>query len=320
MTTTEFSHVPVLAEEVLFYLEPRAGGIWLDGTLGGGGHARLVLEASAPEGRLIGLDRDPEALAAAGRELNRFGERAQLRQGNFAELEQHLDALGVERVDGILLDLGVSSHQLDSPGRGFSFREDGPLDMRMNPGLGATAADVVAQADVGELQRIFRDYGEERWASRIAREIARVRGETPIETTGQLAELVCRTVPGGRIPQRIHPATRVFQALRIHVNGELDSLRSGLAAAQRRLRVGGRLVVISFHSLEDRMVKQAFRDAASGCTCPPRLAICVCGKQPSAVVLTRRGVRAGETEVAGNPRARSAVLRAIEMLSTQGDT
>lgn len=305
-----------MAEAVLDYLAPRPGGIYLDGTLGGGGHARLILEASAPDGVLVGLDQDAEALAAAGANLASFGERALLRHGNFAGLGSHLDKLGIDLVDGILLDLGVSSHQLDSPARGFSFRDDGPLDMRMNAAAGRTAAEVVAGEDVEELKRIFRDYGEERWAGRIAREIVRTREDRPIVTTAQLAELVSRSVPHGRTPQRIHPATRVFQALRIHVNGELDSLETGLAAAQDRLKPGGRLVVISFHSLEDRMVKQSFRSAATGCICPPRFAVCACGHRPSARVLTRRGVRADEAEVSSNPRARSAVLRAMERLDT----
>lgn len=317
MTSDAFRHVSVLGEAVLTYLEPHRGGIYLDGTLGGGGHARLILEASAPDGVLIGLDRDAEALAAAGANLAPFAERALLRQGNFAGLEGQLDALGIDHVDGILLDLGVSSHQLDSPGRGFSFREDGPLDMRMNPAEGQSAADVIADAEMEELVRIFRDYGEERWSGRIAREIVRTRESRPIQTTTQLAELVSRSVPHGHVPQRIHPATRVFQALRIHVNGELDSLKAGLAAAQRRLKKGGRLVVISFHSLEDRMVKHAFRAAATGCVCPPRLAVCACGQQPSARVLTRRGVRADDAEIAANPRARSAVLRAMERLTVE---
>lgn len=317
MTSAAFKHVSVMAKEVLDFLEPSSGGIYLDGTLGGGGHARLILEASAPEGVLIGLDRDAEALAAASAILSPFGERVILRQGNFAGLDSHLDALGIDQIDGVLLDLGVSSHQLDSPSRGFSFREDGPLDMRMNPAEGQSAAEVVAAADVEELKRIFREYGEERWAGRIAREIVRTREGQPIITTGQLAELVSRSVPGGRAPQRIHPATRVFQALRIHVNGELDNLRLGLASAQSRLKVGGRLVVISFHSLEDRMVKQAFRHAATGCICPPRIPVCCCGNQPSARILTRRGVRADEEETRLNTRARSAILRAMERLAVE---
>lgn len=314
MTANGFGHVPVMAEEVLHYLSPRRGGIYLDGTLGGGGHAQLILEATAPDGVLVGLDRDAQALAAARARLAAFGARAILRQGNFADMDAHLDLLGVAGLDGVLLDLGVSSHQLDTPQRGFSFREEGPLDMRMNPAEGVAAATLLAEADAAELKRIFRDYGEERWAGRIAREIVSSRDRQPITTTLQLADLVCRVVPGGRAPQRIHPATRIFQALRIHVNGELDSLRAGLDAAWRRLNAGGRMVVISFHSLEDRIVKQAFRALATGCICPPRLAVCACDHKPAVRIITRRSVRAGEVETTLNPRARSAVLRAMEKL------
>ncbi len=303
-----------MADEVLLYLRPSPGGTYLDGTLGGGGHSRLILEASAPDGVLVGMDQDAEALRAAGRHLAGFGERAILRHGNFSTMESHLDALGIEELDGVLLDIGVSSHQLDRPERGFSFREDGPLDMRMNPSAGFSAAEVVAEAEADELKRIFREYGEERWAGKIAREIVSVRGQQPIETTLQLADLVSRVVPRGRGPQRIHPATRVFQALRIHVNGELDSLRAGLDAARKRLKVGGRLVVISFHSLEDRIVKHSFREWATGCVCPPRLAVCVCGQLPKVKVLTRKAIRATEDEIDMNPRSRSAVLRAMEKL------
>lgn len=301
--------------EVLELLAPHGGGIYLDGTVGGGGHARLILEASGPDGRLVGLDRDPAALAAAAAVLAPYAGRAELRQGSFAELAGHLDEVGVDKVDGILLDLGVSSYQLDTPGRGFSFRDDGPLDMRMDPTRGQTAAELLAGATAEELKRIFREYGEERWAGRIAREIVRTRTIEPLTTTRQLAELVCRAVPGGHQPQRIHPATRIFQALRIAVNGELDALAAGLTAALARLRPGGRLVVISFHSLEDRMVKQVLREAARSCVCPPRLPVCTCGKTAIVKILTPRGVRPAEAEVIANPRARSAVLRAAQRLA-----
>lgn len=310
-----FRHVSVMPGEVLELLDPQPGGIYLDGTVGGGGHARLILEASSPDGRLIGFDRDPAALTATAAMLAAFGERVTLCRGSFAALDHQLATLGVTQVDGILLDLGVSSHQLDTPERGFSFREDGPLDMRMDPAQPASAADLLARADAGELKRIFREYGEERWAGRIAREIVRVRGEAPVLTTRQLAELVCRAVPGGYVPQRIHPATRVFQALRIAVNGELEALEAGLAAALRSLRPGGRLAVISFHSLEDRLVKQGFRAAANPCSCPPRLPVCVCGRKAEAKILTPRGIRPAEAEIIANPRARSAVLRAVEKLA-----
>ena len=304
----------VLPGEVMTYLAPQAGGVYVDGTLGGGGHARLILEASSPDGLLIGLDQDPQALAAAGDRLADFGSRVVLRRGTYSELTAHLAALDIDRVDGILLDIGVSSHQLDSPERGFSFREDGPLDMRMDTDGPMTAAEVLAESDADTLRRIFREYGEERWAGRIAKAIVRTRTETPLQTTLQLAELISDVVPKGRVPQRIHPATRVFQALRIYVNRELDRLREGLDAALDVLKPGGRLVVISFHSLEDRIVKHRFRDAAIDCVCPPRIAVCSCDKQATVKVLTRRGVRASEEEVADNPRARSAILRAVERL------
>ncbi|MGK2905637.1 MAG: 16S rRNA (cytosine(1402)-N(4))-methyltransferase RsmH [Desulfuromonadales bacterium] len=312
-----FRHVSVMADEVLRFLEPHRGGLYLDGTLGGAGHARLILEATSPDGVLIGMDRDAEALAAAKNSLAVFGDRVILRQGNFSDMNAHLDSLEIDQLDGVLLDLGVSSHQLDSPERGFSFREDGPLDMRMNPAEGVSAAAVLAEADADELKRIFREYGEERWAGKIARAIVTDRDKTPFVTTLQLADLVSRVVPGGRVPQRIHPATRIFQALRIHVNGELESLRSGLEVAWQRLKVGGRLVVISFHSLEDRIAKQAFRALSIGCNCPPRLAVCACGHQPAVRLLTRKAVRATENEIALNPRSRSAVLRAVEKLPVE---
>ena len=317
MSEGTFSHVSVMADEVLRFLAPRRGGLYLDGTLGGAGHARLILEATSPDGILIGMDRDAAALTAAKSNLAVFGDRAILRQGNFSDMNVHLDLLEIDQLDGVLLDLGVSSHQLDSPERGFSFREDGPLDMRMNPAEGVSAATVVAEAEADELKRIFREYGEERWAGKIARAIVTDRERTPFVTTLQLADLVSRVVPGGRVPQRIHPATRIFQALRIHVNGELESLQAGLDVAWKRLKAGGRLVVISFHSLEDRIVKQAFRALAASCTCPPRLAVCVCGHQPAVRVLTRKAVRATESEIDVNPRSRSAVLRAIEKLAVE---
>ncbi len=315
MVTDSFRHLSVMPREVVELLAPRSGGLYLDGTLGGGGHARLIMEASAPDGRLIGLDHDPAALQAAALVLAPFGARVRLRRGSYAAMADILAELGETQVDGILLDLGVSSHQLDTPARGFSFREDGPLDMRMDPEQPETAADLLATAEAGELKRIFRDYGEERWAALIAKEIVRTRDHEPLTTTRQLAELVCRAVPGGRIPQRIHPATRVFQALRIAINQELDSLRDGLAAALQLLRPGGRLAVISFHSLEDRMVKQALRAAANPCSCPPRLPVCVCGQTPQVKILTPRGLTPDAAEIAANPRARSAVLRGAERLA-----
>ncbi|MGE4344398.1 MAG: 16S rRNA (cytosine(1402)-N(4))-methyltransferase RsmH [Geoalkalibacter sp.] len=310
-------HVPVMPDEVIAYLAPRSGGLYLDGTLGGAGHARLVLEASSPDGRLVGLDRDLSAITRAQGVLAPFADRIDLRHCNFAQMEQVARELGIDGFDGILLDLGVSSYQLDEAERGFSFRVDAPLDMRMDDSAGPTAADVLAEEDEKELARIFREFGEERYARRIARRIVAQREQEPLVSTGQLAELVRDAVPGGHVPARIHPATRVFQALRIYVNDELRFVEQGLEQAVSLLRPGGRLVVISFHSLEDRRVKHFFRELATGCTCPPRIPMCVCGKQPSVRLLTRRGVRAGESEIAFNSRSRSAILRAVEKLPPQ---
>lgn len=314
METNSFSHLPVLPEEVLALLDPAPGGIYLDGTVGGGGHARLILEASAPDGRLIGLDRDPSALRKAAEVLAPFGERVALRHRNFSEAAGVLAELGIGGLDGMLLDLGVSSHQLDEASRGFSFRGEAPLDMRMDPTVGPTAADVINTAAAEELARIFREYGEERFAGRIARRIVQVRQQQPLTTTRQLAELVRDAVPGGKAPARIHPATRVFQALRIQVNQELEHVSRGIAEAVDLLNTGGRLVVISFHSLEDRIVKRFFQEEARGCICPPRLPTCVCNHRPRLEVLTRKGVRASDAEVEANPRARSAVLRAVRRI------
>ncbi|MCM2358827.1 MAG: 16S rRNA (cytosine(1402)-N(4))-methyltransferase RsmH [Geobacteraceae bacterium] len=310
----EFRHLSVLPAEVLRYLAPRPGGVYLDGTTGGGGHAALVLEASSPDGILIGLDRDAQALAAARERLAPFGERARLFRKNFAELDALLAELGIAGIDGFLLDLGVSSYQLDTGERGFSFLQDAPLDMRMDTGSGETAAELVNGLSEQELTRIIREYGEERWAKRIAAFIVRARGEAPIETTLQLADLVKGAIPRGAWEERLHPATRTFQAFRIAVNDELGSLERGLAAAFRLLKRGGRGVVISFHSLEDRIVKNTFRGLAQGCTCPRDFPRCVCGNTPQARVLTGKPVTAGEAELMENPRARSAKLRAIEKL------
>ncbi len=307
----DFHHLSVLAAEVLELLQPTPGGLYLDGTIGGGGHARLILEASGPDGRLVGLDRDPAALRRAAEVLAPYGDRVILEHANFAEAGDVLERLGLGPVDGILFDLGVSSHQLDEATRGFSFRSDAPLDMRMDTTTGTTAAEILATVDSEELARIFRDYGEERWAGRIARKIVKVRATRPIERTLELADLVRDTVPGGHVPARIHPATRIFQALRIAVNGELEHVAEGVSRAIGLLKPGGRLAVISFHSLEDRIVKHLFLDEAKDCICPPRLPVCNCGHIPRVETLTRKGVRSGPEEIETNPRARSAVLRAV---------
>ena len=309
-----FRHIPVMPAEVLRYLAPKPGGIYLDGTVGGGGHAALILEASAPGGILIGLDRDAEALAAARTKLSLYGDRARLFHRNFAGLAEVIAEAGLAGIDGFLFDLGVSSHQLDSGERGFSFQQEAPLDMRMDIGKGVTAADLVNGLSEEELARIIRDYGEERWAKRIAAFIVRARTEAPVEMTSRLVDIIKGAIPRGAWEERLHPATRTFQALRIAVNDELGSLERGVAAGLRLLNKEGRGVVISFHSLEDRLVKNSFRELAQGCTCPKGLPRCVCNVTPQVKVLTGKPVMAGDTEVAANPRARSAKLRAVEKL------
>lgn len=311
MTAAAFEHLSVMPGEVLHWLQPRPSGIYLDGTIGGGGHSRLILEAAAGC-RLIGLDRDPAALQKAAEVLAPFTDRVSLHHATFDQAGSVLQQLGIDFIDGMLLDLGVSSHQLDTPERGFSFRHDAPLDMRMNPQAGMTAAEVLNQADEAELLRIFFEYGEERFSRRIVRRIVARRSEAPITRTAELAQLVREAVPGGNRPGRIHPATRIFQALRIHVNQELEQVRNGVAAGIKLLKPGGRLVVISFHSLEDRIVKQLFRECAKGCICPPRLPVCQCHQVPLVKLLTRKAIRASADEIEKNGRSRSAILRAVE--------
>lgn len=302
-------HTPVLRNEVVRLLTPRPDGVFVDGTVGLGGHAEAVLEAE-PSGRLVGIDRDPEALDRARERLARFGSRATLLHGSYRDLDYLLDELGVDRIDGLLIDLGVSSLQLDDASRGFSFRLDGPLDMRSDRTNGETAADWIASARQTEIADVLASYGEERYAERIARAIDEARHRRPIATTGELARIVRTAVPASYRRGRIDPATRTFQAIRIRVNGELDALEDGLRAGFDRLTRGGVLTVISFHSLEDRIVKRFFREKAADCVCPPELPQCVCGKQVEAEVLTSRPVTPAGAEVAANPRARSAKLRA----------
>lgn len=299
---------------MLRFLAPRPGGIYVDGTVGGAGHAARILEASSPDGILIGFDRDAEALRAARERLLPFGGRVRLVQGNFAGFAEALAGFGIGRIDGFLLDLGVSSHQLDTAERGFSFQKDAPLDMRMDSSSGVTAADLLNTLPERELARIIRDYGEERWARRLALFIVKAREEAAIETTLQLVDIIKGAIPRGAWEERLHPATRTFQALRIAVNDELASLEKGLDQGIRMLNRGGRSVVISFHSLEDRIVKNSFRGFAQGCTCPKGLPYCVCGNTPFLRVLTGKPVMAGPAEVEANPRARSARLRAAEKL------
>jgi len=308
----EFRHAPVMPVEALRLLAPRSDGLYVDGTLGGGGHSRLILEASSPDGILYAFDRDHSALAAAGERLAEFGRRFHPVHSNFAAMAEALHDAGVTGIDGFLLDLGVSSHQLDTAERGFSFQTDAPLDMRMDRGSGATAADLVNELPETELTRIIREYGDERWAQRVAQFIVTARNEAPIMTTLGLVDIIKGAIPRGAWEERLHPATRTFQALRIATNDELGSLKQGLAAGISLLKPGGRGVVISFHSLEDRIVKHTFRGLAQGCICPRELPICACGQLPLVKVLTSRALRPDETETASNPRARSARLRAVE--------
>ncbi len=308
MTPTR-PHLPVLYQQVIRYLLPHSGGRYVDGTVGAGGHARGILEASAPDGLLLGLDVDPQALELAQAYLAPFGKRVILREASYTALEGEIRALGWEGVDGILLDLGLSSMQLDRPERGFSFREDAPLDMRFSPRSPQTAADLVNTLPEADLADILYRYGEERRSRQVARAIVAAR---PIHTTRQLAEVVARVTGSGR--PGIHPATRTFQALRIAVNRELENVESVLPQAIAALRPGGRLAVISFHSLEDRIVKHYFRRESRDCICPPRQPVCTCGHTAQVRVLTRKPVMASAEEREQNPRARSARLRVVEKL------
>jgi 16S rRNA (cytosine1402-N4)-methyltransferase len=302
-------HTPVLTQEVVQYLATGRGGTLVDGTIGLGGHTEALLLAD-PDVRVVGIDRDPHALERARERLRCFGERVALVHGNYTDLGEHLARLRQGPVDGVLLDLGVSSMQLDDPERGFSLRADGPLDMRMDPSRGPTAAQWLATANVDDIARAIGQYGEERYARRIARAIEAARGRGPIQTTRQLVEVVHRAVPGIYFAQRIDPATRTFQALRIAVNGELAALEQGLQKGFQALTLGGVFVAISFHSLEDRIVKTFFRERAASCVCPPDFPECRCGKKVEAEILTRRPAVPSDLETQTNPRARSAKLRA----------
>ena len=301
-------HLPVLTERVVELLAPAAPGLLVDATVGLGGHAESLLRAQ-PDFQLVGLDRDPEALSRAAERLHRFGDRVQLVEETFDRLPLVLRRLGLGGPAASLADLGCSSLQLDSAERGFSFSQDGPLDMRMG-GDGPTAADLLEQFELEELVRILRDYGEERRAKAIARAIVRRRQRAPLRRTGELSKLVCEVIGGGS--RRIHPATRTFQALRIAVNDELGQLERFLEPSIRILRSGGRIAIISFHSLEDRIVKHTLRRLAGRCTCPPDLPVCRCNPRRVVDVLTSSPIRPSDDEVAANPRARSSRLRAAE--------
>jgi 16S rRNA (cytosine1402-N4)-methyltransferase len=310
-----FSHEPVLLRQVVEWMNPAAGRRFVDGTVGGGGHSAAILEKAPADAELLGIDRDDEALAAAKAKLAGFGQRVRLVRSPYSRMAEIAEELGWDEgsVDGILLDLGISSHQIDTPDRGFAHRFDGPLDMRMDRRSPTTAATLLNRAPLEELTRIFREYGEEPKAFRLAQAVVARRAERPWERTGELAELAQKVV-GRPFERGLPAATRCFQALRIAVNGELEELEKGLEEAVALLRPGGRLAVISFHSLEDRRVKHFFRDEALSCVCPPGLPICVCHKTPRLKVLTKHPVDADETEIESNRRSACAHLRVAERL------
>lgn len=307
----DYGHKPVLLEECLQALDIKPAGTYLDGTLGRAGHA-LELLRRLPAGRFVGIDRDLAAIEAARERLAAYAGRVTLLHGNFRDLGDLLREAGISRVDGMLFDLGVSSPQLDEPRRGFSYMHDAPLDMRMDETEALDAFQVVNTWSGDELRRILYEYGEERYAPRIAQAIVRRRQESPIRTTGELAEVIRSAMPAAALREKQHPAKRSFQAIRIAVNGELEALPPMLEAAVENLAPGGRLAVITFHSLEDRIVKQAMRTLATGCTCPPEFPVCVCGKKPKLRLVTRKPIISGREELEGNPRARSAKLRVAE--------
>ena len=309
-----YSHRPVLLHECIEALNIRPDGVYLDGTLGRGGHSQEIVKRLSDRGRLLCIDRDRQALEEAGERLAPWKDRITFLHGNFADLDALMAEAGVEAADGMLFDLGVSSPQLDDPERGFSYMHDAPLDMRMDRDDALTAWTVVNRWSREELRRILSQYGEERYAGPVAAAIERARQTGPIETTGQLADIVRSALPASALREKQHPAKRSFQGIRIAVNDELGAVSRMMQAAVPRLRQGGRLAVISFHSLEDRIVKSELAAAARGCTCPPEFPVCVCGKTPQVKLVTRKPILPGKEELEENPRARSAKLRVAERL------
>lgn len=308
-----FSHMPVMPKETIDALSIKPDGIYVDCTAGGGGHSELIAKRLSG-GRLISIDRDEEAVAACSQRLAPYGGTVSVIRGNFRDVKSILAGEGIDKIDGFLIDLGVSSHQIDTPERGFSYMADGPLDMRMSRDGGKTAFDVVNGYTADELTRIFYEYGEEKFAGRIARRIVAARETSPIKTTGELAGLTVEAVPKSSVPRGSHPAKRVFQAIRIEVNGELDVIEPTLRDACGMLSVGGRAAVLTFHSLEDRIVKRTFSDMFTDCVCPPDFPVCVCGHRATMRQVTKKPVTAGEEEINANPRSRSAKLRAAEKI------
>ena len=310
----EFKHIPVLFEEIMTIMAPKPGELFVDCTLGGGGHSKGFLERTGPDGRLIGIDQDVNALAAAQKNLSIFDGRVTFVHSNYENLDMILNQYAAEGVDGILFDIGVSSYQLDEKDRGFSYMQDAPLDMRMNQQQGLSAWQVVNTYEEQELHRILKEYGEERWAKRIAQFIVEFRGKKSIDTTGELVDVIKRAIPKGAREEGSHPAKRTFQAIRIEVNNELGVLEETIAVAAKHLKKGGRLGIITFHSLEDRIVKEKFRYLASECICPPELPFCQCDKVSEVKILTRKPVVASIEELQENSRAKSAKFRAVEKI------
>lgn len=315
MILQQFQHNSVLLQEVLSGLSPKPGGIYLDCTLGGGGHSEAILEQLQGEGLVIGLDQDPTALLAAGERLKRYGTLFRPLQANFKYLDSVLQENQIALLDGVLFDLGVSSPQLDVKERGFTFRENAPLDMRMDPSAAITAAMLLANASEAELKKIFYDYGEERWSARIAQFIVQERQKAPIETSDQLVEIIKAAVPSAVRREDGHETRRIFQALRIAVNDELNALKIGLKKAIDVLKPQAAIAVITFHSLEDRIVKELFRELANPCICPPKLPICVCGRQPMLELVNTKPILPSEEEINTNPRSHSAKLRIARRLA-----
>lgn len=308
----EFKHKSVLLEETIRNLKVKPDGIYVDGTLGGGGHAYEVCRQLSAKGSLIGIDQDEAAIEAAGERLQEFGDKVTIIRSNYCNMKKELQKIGISSVDGIVLDLGVSSYQLDNAERGFTYREDVPLDMRMDRRGSRTAKDIVNTYTENELYRVLRDYGEEKFAKKIARNICTARMDKPIETTGELIELIKQSIPMKMRAVGGHPAKKTFQAIRIELNQELEVLRNSLDDMIKLLNDGGRICIITFHSLEDRIVKTNFKRNENPCTCPPDFPVCVCGKKPMGKVITRKPILPDEEEIAVNKRSKSAKLRVFE--------
>ncbi|MDD4503634.1 MAG: 16S rRNA (cytosine(1402)-N(4))-methyltransferase RsmH [Clostridiaceae bacterium] len=312
-----FEHIPVLLSETLEHLDLKQGGYYIDGTLGGAGHSAEIVKRIIPGGVLLGIDQDRDAINAAKKRLEAYKDNVIIAHGNFRDIKAIAQDSGLKEVDGILLDIGVSSHQLDENIRGFSYMHDGPLDMRMDTDCDYDASDILNNSSEREITRIIRDYGEEKWAARIAKFIIEERKSGRIDTTFKLVDIIKRAIPAAARREGGHPAKRTFQALRIAVNDELEVLEQAVRSAAEILKPGGRLVIITFHSLEDRIVKRAFNNMERPCTCPPQLPVCVCGKEPLLKVITKKPVTAGEEELKANTRSKSAKLRAAERVSSK---